>query len=119
MSKAKSDIRPLQAIPAEGQETHDGWSGFIPEEKFSNQGSLPYKGSDLEWKTRSGMQGASNIIEIRDSGPNPNTPSVAEMRASQEAGGKGKGTADQTMNESQADFNMGTSLVAGDDETSD
>jgi hypothetical protein len=37
------DHRPHQAIPAEGQETHDGFSGFIPEEKFSNQGSLPYK----------------------------------------------------------------------------
>lgn len=40
---ANDDVRPPQAIPAEGQETHDGWSGFIPAEKFSNQGSTPYK----------------------------------------------------------------------------
>jgi len=37
------DHRPHQAIPAEGQETHDGYSGFIPAEKFANQGSVPYK----------------------------------------------------------------------------
>ena len=38
-----NEVRPYQAIPAEGQETHEGWSGFIPEEKFSNQGSTPYE----------------------------------------------------------------------------
>jgi hypothetical protein len=38
-----NDHRPHQAIPAEGQETHDGWSGFVPENKFANQGSVPYK----------------------------------------------------------------------------
>lgn len=37
------DNRPPQAIPSEGEETHSGWSGFVPEEKFSNQGSVPYK----------------------------------------------------------------------------
>jgi len=50
------DIRPLEAIPAEGQSTHDGWSGFIEAEKFSNQGSMPYNRDDLNWETRSGMQ---------------------------------------------------------------
>jgi len=51
------DIRPLEAIPAEGQSTHDGWSGFIEAEKFSNQGSLPYT-NDAARKapTRSGNQ---------------------------------------------------------------
>ena len=38
-----ADVRPPQAIPAEGQETSDGWSGFASPEKFSNQGSTPYK----------------------------------------------------------------------------
>ncbi len=58
MSKAKSeDIRPNQAKPAEGQETHEGWSGFIPEEKFSNTGSLPYTHKDaVESSARSGLQ---------------------------------------------------------------
>jgi len=56
MTKQSDDIRPKPAIPAEGQEEHDGWSGFIPEDKFSNQGSLPYNGDDLNWPTRSGMQ---------------------------------------------------------------
>ena len=41
---ANNDVRPTQAIPAEGQETQsDGWSGFIPAKKFSNQGSQPIK----------------------------------------------------------------------------
>jgi hypothetical protein len=62
MSKAKSeDIRPHQARPADGQTEHEGHSGFIPQEKFSDQGSLPYDGSDLEWPTRSGIQGASKV----------------------------------------------------------
>ena len=57
MSKSKSeDRRPEQAKPGEGQSTHDGWSGFIPQEKHSSQGSLPYDGKDLEWPTRSGMK---------------------------------------------------------------
>jgi len=38
-----NDARPLQAIPGEGQETSDGFSGFVPAEKFSPQGSTPYK----------------------------------------------------------------------------
>jgi hypothetical protein len=40
---SNGDSRPPQAIPAEGQETHDGWSGFITADKFSDQGSVPYK----------------------------------------------------------------------------
>jgi hypothetical protein len=40
---ANNDSRPTQAIPAEGQETSDGWSGFASPEKFSNQGSQPIK----------------------------------------------------------------------------
>jgi hypothetical protein len=62
MAKAKSeDIRPKQAIPGDGQETHDGHSGFIPAEKFANQGSMPYDGSNIEWPTRSGIQGPSKV----------------------------------------------------------
>lgn len=38
-----NDHRPTQAIPADGQETHDGWSGFVSEDKFAPQGSVPYK----------------------------------------------------------------------------
>jgi hypothetical protein len=56
MAKKSEDIRPKQAIPAEGQEEHEGHSGFIPAEKFSPQGSMPYDGNDLNWPTRSGMQ---------------------------------------------------------------
>ena len=37
-----NDHRPPQAIPAEGQETHDGHSGFIGAKKFADQGSVPY-----------------------------------------------------------------------------
>jgi hypothetical protein len=56
MAKAE-DIRPTQAIPAEGQETHDGWSGFIPSDKFSNQGSQPYTlDGALNSPNRSGIQ---------------------------------------------------------------
>jgi hypothetical protein len=54
----KNDPRPLQAIPAEGQETHDGWSGFIPAEKFSETAaSQPYDHDEmLESPARSGLQ---------------------------------------------------------------
>ena len=41
---SNKDVRPPQAIPAEGQETQkDGWSGWIPSTKFANQGSQPVK----------------------------------------------------------------------------
>jgi hypothetical protein len=59
MAKNKSDDpRPLQAIPGEGQETHDGWSGFIPPEKFSETAaSMPYDhDAMLESPTRTGLQ---------------------------------------------------------------
>ncbi len=58
MSKTQSeDIRPKQAIPAEGQETHEGLSGFIPADKFANQGGLPYDHEAmLESPTRSGLK---------------------------------------------------------------
>ena len=39
MANGKEDIRPLQAIPGDGQSEHEGWSGFIPKEKHSSQGS--------------------------------------------------------------------------------
>jgi len=40
MAKSKEDPRPLQAIPAEGQEVQPGgYSGFQPSDKFADQGS--------------------------------------------------------------------------------
>ena len=45
--------------------------------------------------------------EISDGGSEPNTPTIEEMRESQRLGSVGKGTAEQTLNESLADFNMG------------
>ena len=57
MAKSNNDPRPLEAIPGDGQETHDGWSGFIPADKFSNTGSLPYSNKDaLNAPTRTGLQ---------------------------------------------------------------
>lgn len=47
--------------------------------------------------------------EITDGGSEPGVPSVAEMRESQRKGSEGKGTNDQTLNESLKDFNMGCS----------
>jgi hypothetical protein len=40
---SNNDVRPPQAIPAEGQSASDSWSGFASKDKFSNQGSKPYK----------------------------------------------------------------------------
>ena len=57
-----------------------------------------------------------NIKTIADGGPNPNTPSVKEMRDSQAAGATGKGTALQTYPELQADFNMGIDSEDNDGE---
>jgi len=39
MAKPNNDPRPLQAIPGDGQETHEGWSGFIPADKFAETAS--------------------------------------------------------------------------------
>jgi hypothetical protein len=44
--------------------------------------------------------------EIADNGPDPGTPTVAEMRDSQRKGSAGIGTADQSNKDSQADFGL-------------
>ena len=50
----------------------------------------------------------ANIKEISDGGPNPNTPSVEQMRESQRLGSVGKGTNSEDYAEMEAAFNMGT-----------
>jgi len=50
----------------------------------------------------------ANIKEVSDGGPNPNTPTVAQMRESQRLGSVGKGTNSEDYAESQGAFNMGT-----------
>jgi hypothetical protein len=51
---------------------------------------------------------AANLKHISDGGANPNTPTIEQMRASQEAGRTGKGTQDETYAEMEACFNVGT-----------
>jgi hypothetical protein len=46
-------------------------------------------------------------------------PSIEELRASQAKGASGKGTAEQTYGEMQADFNMGTGVAVSDNTMSD
>lgn len=60
----------------------------------------------------------ANTKEISDGGSNPNTPTVAEMRASQARGSVGKGPNVQDYSEMQACFNMGTGKDVGPDKTS-
>lgn len=43
-------------------------------------------------------------------------PSIDELRASQKRGSEGKGTAEQSYAELQADFNMGTGVPVADAE---
>lgn len=56
-----------------------------------------------------------NIKEISDGGPNPNTPSVAEMRESQRAGSVGNGTSPYTYAEKMGCENLGTGKGEGTD----
>jgi len=57
-----------------------------------------------------------NIKEISDGGPDRNTPSVKQMRDSQQAGSVGKGTSEYTFAEKNALRNHGTGLGEGTDE---
>jgi hypothetical protein len=41
----------------------------------------------------------AKITEIADAGPNPNTPSVADMRQSQRLGSVGKGTQSESYSQ--------------------
>ena len=56
-----------------------------------------------------------NIKTISDCGPNPNTPSVEQLRESQRAGSVGTGT-DRSYAEKNAARNHGTGLGTGKDE---
>ncbi len=60
----------------------------------------------------------ANITEICDGGPNPNTPPIEQMRASQEMGSKGKGTQSEDYAQMEAQFNIGTGVDAGPDKPS-
>ncbi len=55
------------------------------------------------------------IKEISDSGPNPNTPTIAQMRDSQRVGSVGKGTSTKSFAEKNALRNQGTGLGEGTD----
>ena len=59
----------------------------------------------------------ANIKEISDGGPNPNTPSVKQMRESQRLGSVGKGTQSEDFGQMEACFNMGTGKDGGADKT--
>jgi hypothetical protein len=59
----------------------------------------------------------ANITELSDAGQNPNTPTVEQMRASQQAGSVGKGTQSESYSEMQACFNMGTGKDGEPDKT--
>lgn len=48
----------------------------------------------------------ANIKEVRDAGPDPNTPSVAAMRKSQADGNEGIGVNKQSYCDDLADFNQ-------------
>ena len=60
----------------------------------------------------------ANIKEIADGGPNPNTPSVEQMRQSQRLGSIGKGTQSEDYAQMEACFNMGTGEDGEPDKTS-
>ena len=57
-----------------------------------------------------------NIKEIRDGGANPNTPSIKQMRDSQQRGAEGIGTSEYSYAEKNAIRNHGTGLGEGSDE---
>jgi hypothetical protein len=60
----------------------------------------------------------AKISELVDGGPNPNTPSVAEMRESQRVGSVGTGTQSESYADMQACFNMGTGKGVDEDKPS-
>lgn len=57
----------------------------------------------------------ANIKEISDGGPNPNTPTVAQMRQSQHLGSVGKGTSAEDYADKMACQNLGTGEGDGKD----
>lgn len=60
----------------------------------------------------------ANLKHISDGGPNPNTPTVEQMRESQRLGSVGKGTNSEDYAQMQACFNMGTGEAGSPDKTS-
>lgn len=58
-----------------------------------------------------------NITTISDGGSDPNTPSIKQMRDSQQRGAEGIGTSTHSFAEKQAIRNHGTGLGEGSDET--
>lgn len=60
----------------------------------------------------------ANIREVADGGEAPNTPTVAEMRASQAAGSVGKGTQTEDYGQMQAHFNVSVGKDTGPDKPS-
>jgi hypothetical protein len=60
----------------------------------------------------------AKLKEIADAGPEPNTPSVAEMRSSQRMGSVGKGTQSESYADQEANFNVGTGEAGDGDKPS-
>ncbi len=60
----------------------------------------------------------ASIKTISDGGPNPNTPSVEQMRESQHLGSVGKGTQSESYADQEACFNVGTGEGGPGDKTS-
>jgi hypothetical protein len=59
----------------------------------------------------------ANIKEISDGGPNPNTPTVEQMRESQRTGSVGKGTQADDYGQMEGQFNIGTGKGGDGDKT--
>lgn len=60
----------------------------------------------------------ANIKHISDGGPNPNTPTIEQMRESQRLGNVGKGTQSEDYSAMEACFNMGTGEGGASDKPS-
>jgi hypothetical protein len=57
----------------------------------------------------------ANIKEVSDGGPNPNTPTIEDMRESQRKGSEGQGTSEYSYAEKMAIRNHGTGTGEGSD----
>jgi len=56
-----------------------------------------------------------NITEIADGEPNPNTPTIKELRESHQRGAEGQGTSEYTYAEKMAQRNHGVGVPIADD----
>ena len=59
----------------------------------------------------------ARIKEVSDGGSEPNTPTITEMRQSQQAGSKSTGTQSDDYGTMEADFNMGTGKASKQKDT--